>query len=207
MVKTYNDYYTHIFGKDNGKSLYKSYECYYSPLINYPFNAVSSFSYIFLSLYLFNLNLNLLLFTGGNLYLLLGIASFFWWSCQKKQIQIIDNILYSCAFIWTGIYITYINLGNHYDKLLTIIFIILSIIVYNSRNNAVLLKKINVLSVIYIVNLFLITIYKTKDKQLINSFCLLSMGVIYKLNDFILKFKFGTCIFHILTSLGIFYLV
>ena len=151
--------------------------------------------------------MNLLHITGCILYFFLGIASFFWWSSQKKQIQLLDNILYSCAFIWTAIYITYMYLDNKYEYCFTFIFSMLSFLIYKSKNNTHFLKITNIASVIYINIYLVLLINKTRNKELIKSFCLLYFGILYKLNDYIFKFAYGTGLFHVFTSLGIYYLI
>ena len=157
------------------KSIFKSNENYNSNIINYPYNSLSSIVYLIPILILKE-------DIYGKLILLsLSISSILWWGKSKKSIRYWDTN----SVIGVELWILSILLNNY--KLNRLLIGVLCI------KNEIIIKYIIVILSIFIIIL--------NSNIIINSIYILSL--ISKLSDTFYGYKYGTCLFHLLSGVSI----
>jgi len=195
-------------------SLYKSQEIERNTSIKYPFNSITSFIYLILLLHFYNKTFTLFNLIGILIIISLTISSYLWWAYRDAFVQKIDIISYSSIIYYVG-FLNLINnsLSINYRFNISILFIILVyfITLITENNNNFLIKLINIIGVLFSVNIILENNINNKIKiGLILTF----FSFVFKICDtfnFInfnnLKLCSGTGWFHILSGIGLFNLI
>lgn len=155
-------------------SLYKSHEKFYRENFMYPMNSLSSLFYL-LPIYYIDDYLAKFILLG------LSYSSTFWWARQTKFYHYCDLLFLSGILIWSLSNLIKNNMINYI--LLPFIFI---------QNN-------NFKNIIILI-CFCLILVTSKD---IVSKTFLIFGLVSKLSDTYMGNKYGTAIFHVLTSLAI----
>ena len=161
---------------DNSKSLYKSHEKIYHNNFLYPMNSLSSLFYLIPIFFIDD-------YFGKFILLGLTISSTLWWAKQTKMSHYFDLLFLSSTLIWSLSLITKNNLLNYF--LLPIIFI---------RNKNNLYKNI-------IIVAFMLALIVSNTNIVARTIFILSL--LSKMSDTYCGNKYGTAIFHILSSIAI----
>ena len=161
---------------DKTKSLYKTHEKIYHNELLYPMNSLSSLFYLIPIFFIDD-------YFGKFILLGLTISSTLWWAKQTKMSHYFDLLFLSSTLIWSLSFITKNNLFNYF--IIPIIFI---------RN------KNNFYKNIIIVCVMLALLVSNANIVARTIFILSLLG---KISDTYCGNKYGTAIFHFLSSIAI----
>lgn len=160
-------------------SLYKSHEMiYHKDYLRYPMNSLSSLFYI---IPLFN---PIITIYGSLLLIGLTVSSTIWWATSTKTSQYFDLLFLSGTQVW-----------------------ILSKSIQNDYLNFAMIPMVfirdNTIKNLFIVNNSLFLIVSSTNYT---SRILFIASLLFKFSDTYGKCPFGTAVFHLLSSLSIYYL-
>lgn len=161
---------------DNTKSLYKTHEKKYHNKFLYPMNSLSSLFFI-IPIFFINDYFGKFILNG------LTISSTLWWAKQTKMSHYFDLLFLTSTLIWSLSLITKNKLLNYF---------ILPIIFIRNKNN--LYKNI-------IIVCFILALIVSNTNVLSRTLFILSL--VSKISDTYCGNKYGTAIFHILSSISI----
>ena len=161
---------------DKTKSLYKSHEKKYHNKFLYPMNSLSSLFYLIPIFFIDD-------YFGKFVLLGLTISSTLWWAKQTKMSHYFDLLFLSSTLIWSLSFIT------KNDKLKYFIFPIIFI-----RNENNFYKNI-------IIVFFMLALLLSKTNIYARTIFIIS--ILSKISDTYCGNKYGTAIFHILSSIAI----
>jgi hypothetical protein len=169
--------------REKCEGAFKSHEPIYDPIyLRYPYNSISSLSYLW-PMYLLTGNLSYLNVLGIMILSNLSIISALWWAHSLKQIKYWDNVLVIFTLVWM--------LSVIIDQVWLNLF---SLPILSLDNDS----TFRYLSVIFSVLL----LYCNSNYQVSLIFIL---ALLSKLSDSIGGMRYGTALFHCLTSLCITY--
>ena len=169
--------------KEKCDGAFKSHEPIYDPIyLRYPYNSLSSLSYLW-PMYLLTGNLSYHNILGIVILSNLAIISALWWAHSLKQIKYWDNVLVILTLVWMlSVIINQVWLN------------FFSLAFFSLDDD----KTFRYLSVIF----SLLLLYCNSNFQVSLIFIL---ALLSKLSDSIGGMRYGTAMFHCLTSLCITY--
>lgn len=173
------------------ESLFKTNENEYIKYCLYPYNSISSISYILTGICLFDYNI---LYSYNLIFL--GIFSTLWWAFQYDYYHFYDKFLYSLNFFLIG----YLN-----DSFISNRYLLYNMFVYYFFNDdSTIIITSNILCSIYSFYI----LYTLEKYYEMNIFVL---SILFKLNDTYNIIKInqiipGTALFHLLSAYGIYLL-
>jgi hypothetical protein len=173
------------------KSLFKTSEEKYIHNFLYPYNSLSSISYIISGILLHDYNL----LYSINL-ILLGISSTLWWAINNEYWHFYDKLLYSLNLFLIG----YLN---DYDISIRFLFYKIFLYYYFNDSNRIIITS-NIISSIY-------SFYILYSIEKYYEIFIFLLSLLFKLNDTFNLIKInniisGTALFHIISAYGMYIL-